>query len=163
MTPQQFSFVCEEIWNNHVTDMEEFFGDKSNLKLYYDTYQEQKNKFGLGSLVGAITLKNMIVGKNDFESGWYDKVKLCRFCGNDYNDMILDKENTAYIMLIFSMTGPKEMFNGDFVYPSGIIKSCLVTIIKTEDHHEGNYKFIRPDKCFINITSYKPTNIISNK
>ena len=159
MTPQQFSFICDQIWNNHVSDMETFFQDEENLKLYYDKYQEEKNKFGVGSLVGAITLKNMIIGKNDFELGWYEKIKLCKFCGEDYNDLILDKENMAYIMLIFSMTGPKEMFNGDFVYPSGIVKSCLITIIKTDE----NYKLVRPEKCFINITSYKPEAIIPNK
>jgi hypothetical protein len=154
MNEEQFERLCKRIWENFL--QHENFQQVSRLRDIYVEYDDTRDKMGNGCLMIQIDLLETLQSKQEITETWILKSQVEEMFGDNYKDLIdWKKKDVIYLIPTMTMTGPKDIFNGEMVYPSMKIVNCLMEIT-----YDGKrYRLRKVGKSFLNLVKANDTRM----
>jgi hypothetical protein len=154
MNEEQFERLCKRVWENFL--QHENFQQVSRLRDIYVEYDDTRDKMGNGCLMIQIDLLETLQSKQEITETWILKSQVEEMFGDNYKDLIdWKKKDVIYLIPTMTMTGPKDIFNGEMVYPSMKIVNCLMEIT-----YDGKrYRLRKVGKSFLNLVKANDTRM----
>lgn len=158
MNSQQFTNLCNTIWKDFTQEMHGYFSKSEHCREYYQKYHQLYSPKEPGVMFVSRYLFPTMIGRREVQPGWLQLTQLTTMCGSKYAEMLNHTENTSYVVAALIMTGSKDYYSSDLVFPSAVIFHCLVKIVK-----DGNtYKAILPTEFSSNPANLDTLNKVEH-